>query len=117
MVFRGHARYCTCLLLIVFGALSAPTAIAQKGTDVVFEDLFESRECGDEFDSDGDGFPGYPTDPGCLSVDDNDEVDDCPTGPTCAQCANTADDDGDGFIDYPSDFGCSAASDNSELIL
>jgi hypothetical protein len=115
MFFRCHARYCLCLLLVVCGALSARPVIAQKSTDVVFLDQFENPACDDNIDADGDGFPGYPTDPGCTSLADNDEVDDCPSGPDCAQCANAIDDDVDTLVDYPDDPGCTAASDSSEL--
>ena len=84
-------------------------------TDIDFIDSLESLACGDNMDNDGDGFVDYPEDPGCTSPTDNSEVDDCPSGPGCAQCANDLDDDGDDLIDYPSDPGCAAASDSSEL--
>jgi large repetitive protein len=71
-------------------------------------------ECSDGVDDDGDGKADYPDDPGCSSPDDNDETDDCPTGPNCPQCANGKDDDGDGKIDYPADTSCKAASGVSE---
>jgi len=71
-------------------------------------------QCNDTLDADGDGFPGYPTDPGCATADDNDETDDCPNGPSCPQCANDLDDDGDGTVDYPLDPGCVAASGTTE---
>lgn len=71
--------------------------------------------CNDSTDADGDGLPGYPTDPGCASLSDNDETDDCPAGPGCPACANSLDDDGDGLLDYPADPGCLAASGTSEL--
>ena len=70
--------------------------------------------CNDTMDADGDGFNGYPTDPGCTSTQDNDETDDCPTGPLCPQCGNGLDDDGDGMTDYPMDLGCVAASGSNE---
>ncbi len=71
--------------------------------------------CNDTIDADGDGFPGYPTDPGCTSTSDGDETDTCPSGPGCPACANDLDDDNDGFTDYPADPACAAASVNSEL--
>lgn len=71
--------------------------------------------CSDAIDADGDGFVGYPADPGCTSVSDNDETDDCPSGPGCAACSNGVDDDGDGQTDYPADMSCTAASSTSEL--
>jgi hypothetical protein len=70
--------------------------------------------CNDTVDDDGDGFPGYPTDPGCASINDGDEADDCPAGPGCPACSNDLDDDGDGAIDYPLDSGCAAASTSTE---
>jgi hypothetical protein len=70
--------------------------------------------CNDTSDDDGDGFPGYPTDPGCTSTNDGDETDDCPDGPNCPQCGNEDDDDGDGQIDYPMDPGCQSAAGASE---
>ena len=71
--------------------------------------------CNDLVDQDGDGFLGYPTDPGCANASDNDETDDCPDGPMCPACSNGLDDDNDGFIDYPADPACAAAGVNSEL--
>ena len=70
--------------------------------------------CGDNVDEDGDGKPGYPTDPGCTSPTDNDESDDCPNGPNCPECADGVDNDGDGATDYGMDTTCSAAGDVSE---
>jgi hypothetical protein len=66
--------------------------------------------CDDGLDDDGDGTPDFPGDPGCADPADADEVDDCPSGPTCPACANGVDDDGDTFIDYPDDVDCNAAS-------
>lgn len=71
--------------------------------------------CNDGIDNDGDTFTDYPNDPGCDSISDNDETDDCPTGPNCPQCANGTDDDADTFIDYPADMGCESAADNLEV--
>jgi hypothetical protein len=71
--------------------------------------------CNDAVDGDGDGFVGFPTDPGCSSVSDNDESDDCPSGPNCPACANGLDDDGDTKIDFPDDVACVSASGTSEL--
>ncbi|HEY4244959.1 MAG TPA: hypothetical protein VGM88_34325 [Kofleriaceae bacterium] len=70
--------------------------------------------CSDGVDNDGDGKTDYPNDPGCVSLADNDETDDCPSGPTCPQCGNGIDDDGDGLIDYPHDPNCISASGASE---
>ena len=70
--------------------------------------------CADTDDEDTDGFAGFPTDPGCTSLTDNDEVDDCPTGPNCPECGDEAENDTDGLIDYPADPTCQAAGDASE---
>ncbi len=71
-------------------------------------------ECSDGVDDDGDGKIDYPNDPGCTDPNDNDETDDCPSGPNCPECGNGKDDDGDGLIDYPADPQCKAASSTSE---
>jgi large repetitive protein len=74
----------------------------------------EAAACNNGVDDDGDGFIDYPEEPGCASPSDNDESDDCPMGPLCAQCSNLLDDDGDTAIDYPADIGCMAAGDENE---
>ena len=71
--------------------------------------------CNDTVDADGDGFPGYPTDPGCISISDPDETDTCPAGPGCPACSDDLDNDGDGTIDYPADTGCGSAAGTTEL--
>lgn len=71
--------------------------------------------CKDGVDDDGDTKNDYPTDPGCSTPDDNDEVDSCPgVGPNCAECGDGTDNDLDTKIDYPMDTTCSAAGDTSE---
>jgi hypothetical protein len=50
-------------------------------------------------------------DPGCTSLDDDDETN--PT--TLPRCANGSDDDMDGKIDYPADLGCGRAGDDNEV--
>lgn len=70
--------------------------------------------CRDGVDDDQDGKTDFPADPGCDTADDNDEADDCPSGPNCPVCSNGEDDDGDGQTDYPADTSCSAASGASE---
>lgn len=70
--------------------------------------------CSDGVDDDGDGKKDFPDDPGCTSADDDDETDDCPTGPNCPQCADGKDNDGDGKTDYPADTSCASASSTSE---
>jgi hypothetical protein len=70
--------------------------------------------CNNGIDDDGDGVVDYPDEPGCATISDHDETDDCPAGPLCAQCSNGVDDDGDTLVDYPGDFGCMAAGDTNE---
>ncbi|HEY1557771.1 MAG TPA: hypothetical protein VGF94_23225 [Kofleriaceae bacterium] len=71
-------------------------------------------QCNDGRDNDGDGLIDYPNDPGCDNPGDDDETDDCPSGPTCPACGNGLDDDGDGLIDYPADPSCTSAAGGSE---
>lgn len=73
-------------------------------------------KCSDGIDNDGDGKVDYPADPGCVVPQQDDEVDDCPSGPNCPQCSNGVDDDGNGLTDYPNDSGCTAASDLFEFV-
>ncbi|MBK9029818.1 MAG: hypothetical protein IPL61_00495 [Myxococcales bacterium] len=99
--------------MVTAGLLRCPAGAACAGA--AGAEICVPAACNDAIDADGDGFPGYPTDPGCASTADNDETDDCPSGPMCPVCANGLDDDGDGQIDYPMDTGCSAASGTTEL--
>ncbi len=71
-------------------------------------------QCADTLDDDNDGKNGYPSDPGCASTADNDEADDCPSGPNCPACSNGADDDLDTLTDYPADTSCTSAGGASE---
>jgi hypothetical protein len=73
-----------------------------------------SGQCGDGVDNDGDGKNGYPFDPGCSSITDPTELDDCPLGSGCAACANQVDEDGDGAAGYPTDPGCASPGDLDE---
>ncbi|HTR51170.1 MAG TPA: hypothetical protein VMJ10_10725 [Kofleriaceae bacterium] len=73
------------------------------------------QECRNGVDDDGDGKIDYPNDPGCDTPMDDDETDDCPSGPNCPQCGNGIDDDMDGEIDYPADTSCKSASGTSEF--
>lgn len=71
------------------------------------------RACADGMDNDDDGHPDYPDDPGCTSLEDNNEADPS-TPPTCS---NGLDDDGDGTVDYAGgagDPGCISAADDDE---
>jgi len=73
----------------------------------------EVAACNNGGDDDGDGHTDWPNDPGCETISDDDEVDDCPDGPNCPACANGLDDDGDVHI-VRDDIGCEAAGDASE---
>ncbi len=77
------------------------------------DDEFNYPACQNGLDDDVDGEADYPFDAGCASMDDDDEFDDCPLGPTCPACSDTIDNDGDGFIDN-ADPGCGSASDTDE---
>ena len=46
--------------------------------------------CQDGVDDDGDGKNDYPDDPGCAAPTDDDETDDCPSGPNCPECGDGA---------------------------
>ncbi len=80
------------------------------------EDSAASPQCKDGRDNDNDGLTDYPSDPGCFAPQQDDEVDDCPSGPNCPQCGNDKDDDMNGSTDYPDDPGCTSASDSTELL-
>jgi hypothetical protein len=53
-----------------------------------------TSQCSDTLDNDGDGRADYPRDPGCLSPQDDDEVD-----AGGGQCSDGLDNDNDGHID------------------
>jgi len=76
----------------------------------------QKHVCGDGVDDDGDGKNDFPQDPGCTSLDDDDESDNCfPTpGPGCPECADGIDNDGDTHADFPGDTTCTSASSASE---
>lgn len=95
------------------GALTCASGYACSGT--VGSRTCQVALCNDGIDNDGDGKADYPNDPGCDNPSDNDETDDCPTGPNCPVCSNGVDDDGDGHIDYPADTQCHSASSQSEV--
>lgn len=73
--------------------------------------ICEYEACNDGVDNDGDGVIDFPEEPGCATLDDNDEND--PATPP--ECSNGVDDDLDGLIDFPADPGCQAAGDPLEL--
>ncbi len=104
--------------------------------------LYESPQCSDGRDNDGDGSIDFPADPGCTSAtdaseapnpecsdsfdNDGDGTTDYPADPGCTsatdttespnptQCNDDVDNDGDGFVDYPADPGCTSATDDTE---
>ncbi len=94
--------------LFATGVLSCQDGYACDGS------VCAPAACNDDVDADGDGLPGFPSDPGCTDPSDGDEADDCPSGPGCPVCANDVDDDGDGATDYPADPNCASASATSE---
>lgn len=98
------------LPLAASGALVCAPDTSCNGTRCVSA----SGECGDGIDNDGDGKNGYPADPGCASITDPIELDDCPAGPGCAACATAADEDGDGHAGFPTDPGCASPGDLDE---
>ncbi len=71
-------------------------------------------QCGDAMDNNGDGKIDFPSDPGCISTNDNSEDTVCP-GPMCPVCSDGIDNDGDNQTDYPADLACKAASGGNEL--
>jgi len=106
----------------VYGPTSAfPTSTWQDSNywvDVVFSTgtPFGTSACFDAVDQDGDGFDGYPSDPGCESITDNDEH--SPALP----CDDGIDNDGDTTIDLRTppgsgivpDPGCASLTDLDE---
>ncbi|MFO0681243.1 MAG: hypothetical protein U0234_04290 [Sandaracinus sp.] len=66
--------------------------------------------CNDGEDDDHDGLTDYPSDPGCVDRQDDDEGEPPPPGP----CADGADNDGDRRVDYPADPGCADEEDTDE---
>jgi large repetitive protein len=98
--------------LATSGALTCAAGTTCKGT--VGSRTCAPAACGDNIDADGDGKPGFPTDPGCSSTTDDDETDTCPGGATCPKCSNGIDDDRDGRIDYPTEGSCISAAGNAE---
>jgi len=115
------------LSVFVYLPVGAPCAIGDPlalcGDGGTCQDVGGSFECvatlcNNGVDDDSDGYTDYPYDPGCASVNDNDEADSCDPinnpGP-CPVCFNGVDDDGDGLTDFPADPGCAAASDSNEI--
>ncbi len=68
-------------------------------------------ECSDLMDNDADGRIDYPADPGCVSAEDDMELDVPPP-----ECRDLRDNDADGLIDFSGgDPGCVSPDDPSEL--
>lgn len=110
--------------LTIFGTI-APGDPCQLGSDRFFcserhacdplSEVCVVSQCSNETDDDADGLEDFPYDPGCETINDNDESDDCPDGPNCSECGNQVDDDGDGRIDFGFDPGCLSAIDDDEV--
>ncbi|MCA9539345.1 MAG: hypothetical protein KC620_10690, partial [Myxococcales bacterium] len=86
---------------------AAPDAVVDAVLDAepdMKPDAAPPPACFDGLDNDGDGAIDYPLDPGCSSLDDDDEID-----PDVAACADGLDNDDDGRVDFPEDPGCAAA--------
>jgi hypothetical protein len=98
--------------LVAAGVLACPSGFACKGSTGSKKCLVAA--CHDGINNDNDLKADYPNDPGCDSLSDDDESDDCPSGPNCPQCGNGVDDDGDNLTDYPADDSCVSASQRSE---
>ena len=96
------------------GVIDFPDDPGCTSADDESEDSSALAQCSDGRDNDMDGKTDYPTDPGCFAAQQDDETDDCPSGPSCPQCSDGKDNDGNGQMDYPNDPGCSAAADNDE---
>src|SRR5688572_14151759 len=97
------------------GDVDFPDDLGCTSEDDDTEDSLVSPQCKDGRDNDGDGKHDFPNDPGCFAPQQDDEVDDCPMGPTCPQCADGIDNDMNGQTDFPNDSGgCMSASDTDE---
>lgn len=95
-------------IILLFAILFTPFgvfALSSSGSTVLNVSV-NNPECRDTLDNDGDSFIDFPADPGCSSLDDNNE--------SSIQCADGIDNDGDSAIDFPADVGCTDASDNDE---
>jgi hypothetical protein len=69
--------------------------------------IAQPPECSDGFDNDGDTQIDYPSDSGCESASDDDEI--------TPDCKDGIDNDGDGKIDYPNDPSCVSPFDPEEV--
>lgn len=93
-------------LVVVFllAAVSVATVVIAKPT-ILGRAV---AACRDSIDNDGDSYTDWPSDPGCVNKNDNNEL-----NPN-VQCDDGVDNDGDGQVDYPNDGGCSSPTDNDE---
>ena len=89
--------------LFATGVLACPSFAPCDGSICV------PPECSDGVENDADGFIDWPEDPGCSSIADASEADDCPAGPNCPECSDDIDNDSDGVTDYPLDTDCGSA--------
>jgi hypothetical protein len=97
------------------GMADFPDDLGCVSDDDESEDSLPSPACKDGRDNDGDGKRDFPNDPGCFAPQQDDETDDCPSGPGCPQCSDGMDNDMNGQTDYPNDAGgCASASDTDE---
>ena len=101
---RWH-RFTVCAVLSFAAACGGSNGSKPDGNGGIDGTLGNQPQCNDGIDNDGDGKIDYPNDPGCVSPNENSELDDCPNGPMCPECSNGKDDDGNGLIDYPADPG------------
>ena len=81
----------------------APGRVCRDGT-------CQPSACADRLDNDGDGRIDFPNEPGCDSLDDDDETD----PEVLPECADGIDNDFNGFSDYPDDEWCTSAADPEE---
>src|SRR5882724_12377666 len=107
------------LILVIAACSSSNGKKLPPGCDTNPDDpKCNPPQCMNAIDDDGDGLIDYPADPGCFSPNQDNEVDDCQSGPNCPECANGKDDDGNGVTDFSGqDPGCYAASDTDEYTL
>ncbi|HVK87491.1 MAG TPA: hypothetical protein VM513_25415, partial [Kofleriaceae bacterium] len=70
------------------GQVDFPDDLGCVSAEDTSENSPTSAKCQDGRDNDGDGRTDYPSDPGCFAPQADDETDDCPSGPNCAQCSD-----------------------------
>tara|TARA_Y100000310_G_scaffold327251_1_gene393300 strand:- start:4304 stop:6856 length:2553 start_codon:yes stop_codon:yes gene_type:complete len=67
LVYTTFFIFLLAVLATLFGVLPTPILFAQSTNTLT--------ECTDGIDNDGNGFIDYPDDPGCVSLEDNEEFD------------------------------------------